>query len=1357
MTLIEQAQGALRELESQWISLLTWLADSMSVSAADLVAEWDPDEYYRANERLEDSRRHSPPAASKWTCLNFIDFGRYAELAGYHRDSLDALGTPPRNWRGLLGKQAKDGLVHYRNHLQHGGRFEWLPVPDQKKALDLLEGQHRLLRLWWPACPQLKVEPSTDDELRVALRLVTADPDDSAALMSQLQMRHISSARNLIRSIGAPDDLTRRFQTELSGLFRVGEKEMGNASGAIYLACLVEWKPRSSERERLRRRLAQALRDREEDRARIIVMVDGRETPRDDGIREDIELVLPTVREGAGAATVRAAVSRDHPTRYHLDLLRSLSASGANSVRELSRRWVAAFSVETVTNRFYNEFRELRDRLIREAKTCNPGIVELQGDPERDLDLIAFGTRQLSRILFLWFLQQKKWLGDSPGSGNPNFLTDAFSEHGGRGDTFFSDVLVPMFFDGLGRRGGEARKKIVDKYGWMPPLGGGIFTAGANDFEQRVFDFDEDGTPRRRIALPDDLFDPQKDEGVVAGPRARPRTRSVIGLLRGYRFTTQESTPDDQSVDPDPELLGKVFENLYQADERHATGAYYTPREIVQYICRRTLDGFLQEKTGRTQMDLDWLREEARDPSVSNRKLKPDESSELIDALFNLRVLDPAVGSGAFLLSMMHEIVTLRRGIEEADDRPVSADSGDVAEWKGRVATNCLYGVDINPMAVEICQLRLWLSMIVDLDAHAPRDVPTLPNLDFKVVAGDSLVDRMGEVRFFESLPPPETEQLNLSMYGQVQDLQTNLEGLKLRFAKVGGDDSNRKRQRDLRDQIRLTQVSIAQLQISHALDAATERLDAWSHRGPLDKAPTKKTREATGAHANNLRAMYVGLNPHAPFQKPFLWPVNFHEIFEERGGFDIVVANPPYVRAEHLDATDQEAYSHAFPEVHTGSADLLVYFYARAVQVLHEGGQLGFITSNKYMRAAYGAKIREFLPSNLRITQVIDFGDLPVFDVAAYPAVLIGRKTATPDPEAHVQIADLTHVIRRRLVDDGVAVNTDGVRLALQDLDGLLAASAVDDYPQALLRRDGWILEEPALVRLFDRLMSQGTPLGELVQGRMYRGVLTGLNEAFVIDEAKRAELIAADPRSAELIKPWLRGRDIRRWKIEWAGLYLITIRNSGDAGANNAWGNAKTEKEARRTFRQTYPAVEDHLSHYEDSYIDRRGRRKPGLRPRADQGKWWWELRACAYYAEFDSHKVVWPRNIPPWECRFAHDAKGSYINDKAYMMPGLAENMCRYLNSPLALWLVDKLTTKLQGGWLELKADTVVARIPVPMPLPALEVLEGIQLHQSISKSLGLSAEEATQVWDWCQERQVYRGAMTQTDDVDDDDDG
>lgn len=1107
-----------------------------------------------------------------------------------------------------------------------------------------------------------------------------------------------------------------RLEGAVERLTRVGAYEHGGARAALWVASIPEWGDRPSERERVRRRIAKALVELAPagDRNVLIIVTA-------DGV-DDIELVLPRQRTNGQLGTVRAVVSRTNPNRHHLELLEALVVGPGLGTAAITRKWNDAFSVERVTDAFYKEFRLLRDRFVKVLAEANPGhpVLDPGDDEAAQAELRRFVTRNLGRVLFLWFIQAKGWL-----DGDASYLVNLYGRTVADHRSYFTDALLPLFFDTLAvepARRSERAKALGD----IPYLNGGLFVP--TTLEDRLY-----GEQREHvdIVVPNELFDPRTHD---------PKAPTLLGLLSSYRFTTQESTPDDLSVDPDPELLGKVFENLNE--DRKKTGIFYTPREIVRFMCREALDGYLVEKTGIGRETLAQLRLEAIDPAATDVHLAPEERKRLEEALLSVTVCDPAVGSGAFPVGMLQEIVQLLIGIEQSTDVKVQIGGQKVAEWKEAVITNCLYGVDINPEAVEICQLRLWLSMVVD----AERPVP-LPNLDFRFEAGDSLVDRVGEIRLRETLPRGGHEEAML--FDELAEIERQLEELRAEYAIV----RDSVRARELRREIKAKQLELVKLQIEQQMDGARRallekraRIDQLKRlgAGTRDLKAEEKAAAKLQTQIEQLRAVLDGLSPDAPYKKPFLWPVEFPEVFE-RGGFDIVIANPPYVRQEKLAAIDQETYAQSFAEVHTGTADLFVYFFARALQIMREGGRLAFITSNKFHRAAYGEGLRAYLPARLQVEHVIDFGDLSVFAAIAYPSVLIGRKTA-PDADAPVSVARLTHPVRRALAEAGASENVSSVREQLENLDALIERNRIDGFPQALLRKNGWVLEDPRLVRLFDRIMAMGTPLGEFVRGRMYRGVLTGLNEAFVIDEAKRAELVAADPRSAELIKPWLRGRDIKRWKAEWAGLHLIAIQSSGDADCAHPWKDATSEKEARAILADSYPAIHQHMSAYEDR-----------LRPRADQGRWWWELRSCTYYKEFEQPKVIWadigqrPRVI--------FDDRGYYFGNTAYFAAGVEPWLAALMGSSLFTFLIGLMSPSIRGGYFRFFSD-YVERFPVLVPAQdRAEELSLLARNQSandehvdelVGDAYGLSASERALVASWIERHLACASADAEADD-------
>ena len=361
----------------------------------------------------------------------------------------------------------------------------------------------------------------------------------------------------------------------------------------------------------------------------------------------------------------------------------------------------------------------------------------------------------------------------------------------------------------------------------------------------------------------------------------------------------------------------------------------------------------------------------------------------------------------------------------------------------------------------------------------------------------------------------------------------------------------------------------------------------------------------------------------------------------------------------------------------------------------------------------------------------------MPLFEangkaIAVLPAVLVGSRSDSI-AEHVLKVADLAGPVRKALSDDNVKVNAESVRGVLEDLDGLLARAEISDFPQVMLKKDGWVLEDLAIVRLFERLMNQGTPLGEFVNGRVYRGVVTGLNEAFVIDQAKSDELIKDDPRSAELIKPWLRGRDIRRWKADWAEKYIVFTNRGVDI--------------------DQYPAIKDHLSWFRR---DLEKRATAHLHP-------WYELQQPqeGIYHEFTHHKIVWPEFAR--SVRFTFDPDGSYVNNKCYMIPVDNKWLLAVLNASLSEFLLCQVTSSLLGKFMQLYYHYTI-RLPVVTPeedaraeLEALtdeilslgdspEQVEAIEreIDSIVFHVYGLTASERKLVLDWLGERREALGA-------------
>lgn len=389
-----------------------------------------------------------------------------------------------------------------------------------------------------------------------------------------------------------------------------------------------------------------------------------------------------------------------------------------------------------------------------------------------------------------------------------------------------------------------------------------------------------------------------------------------------------------------------------------------------------------------------------------------------------------------------------------------------------------------------------------------------------------------------------------------------------------------------------------------------------------------------------------------------FLWKFYFPQAFRNKGGFDVVLANPPYVRQEEIKELKpalKRNYS-AF----TGTADLYVYFYECALKLLNKAGTLAFITSNKYFRAGYGEKLRALLAQQTRIDQLIDFGDAPVFDATAYASIVILQRQFAEANEARawsLPPGEPIHSFEQQFNQNCLVL------------------------PQHELKSDGWRLESSTVLRLMEKLRNAGTPLGEYVEGRFYRGILTGLNEAFVVDRETRDRLIAEDKSSAALLKPFLRGRDIKRWNAEFAEQYLIKIESSENK--KHPWSEKDKEK-AERVFAKTYPAIYRHFQRLRSELVNR-----------YDQGQYFWELRSCIYWAEFERPKILY-QEIATFQA-FSYDKSGSLTNNKTFLLPTNDLSLLGILNSKVAWWFLHQVCSKLQGGALAMQTP-YISQLPI-----------------------------------------------------------
>ncbi|MBI1802742.1 MAG: Eco57I restriction-modification methylase domain-containing protein [Chloroflexi bacterium] len=834
------------------------------------------------------------------------------------------------------------------------------------------------------------------------------------------------------------------------------------------------------------------------------------------------------------------------PHRAHVEILYDLAlptlGQAITTFDQLHEAWRAALSVSELNKRFYQEIANWYFWARKQVRFPQPPTVE-----DDEAYTAQSVIRLVTRLIFCWFLREKGLIPDALfDEGRVKAWLNEWDE---KGSSFYKAVLQNLFFATLntemdkrrgrgktGEAGGRDQHYMVHnvfRYREMfkepeavgalfkdiPFLNGGLFEcldkAGEDGGEKnaaRVDGFSE--RPDNPLDVPNGLFfaDPHEVDlnAEYETSNRHYKVRGLIKILDGYKFTVAENTPVEEEVALDPELLGKVFENLLAAynpetgvTARKQTGSFYTPREIVNYMVDESLVAYLGQRLAETQTSEVSTQERLRHLLAYNdepHRFDEAEVGRLIAAIDALKVLDPACGSGAFPMGVLHKLVfmlgkldphnagwkqrQLAKAEEFADATVREQAIADIEQAFARNALdygrklylieNCIYGVDIQPIAVQIAKLRCFISLVVDEQADETqpnRGVRALPNLETKFVAANSLlgIERPEQLGFAD----PALEEKR----GQLKDVRHRL------FAARTPQTKER-----LREQDKTLRAAIAtRLKESDWPSATAEQLAAWD---PYDQ---------------NSAADFFDAE----------W------MFGLRDGFDVVIGNPPYVRQEQI-REFKPAFQKQY-ECYTGTADLYVYCYERGFTLLRASGVLTYISSNKYFRSAYGEKLRGYLGQKATIHELIDFGDAPVFTAIAYPSIITLQKTP-PDGQ-------MTRAFNWRLGPP------------IEEFERVFRAHSFL-IAQKELTRDGWRLEMPSVLRLLEKLRKAGQPLGEYVNGRFYRGILTGLNEAFVVDRVTRDRLIKEHPSSAEVLKPFLRGRDVKRWVVEPQDLWLIFTR---------------------------------------------------------------------------------------------------------------------------------------------------------------------------------------------------------------------
>lgn len=979
-----------------------------------------------------------------------------------------------------------------------------------------------------------------------------------------------------------------------------------------------------------------------------------------------------------------------------------------------------AFSVEPVTKAFYEHYKSLYENLSH--KLCaNMGVFNiLQGyeglSGEKAIN--AFVKKLLGRIVFLYFLQKKGWLGvkkeDVYGKGDKNFLFSLFNKAKQRGENFYETYLCPLFFESLNSQRKDEYSPLFE--GKIPFLNGGLF---------------EESKDSRGKGIETDF--------IICKILENADFESIFDVFESYNFTIEESTPENEEIGIDPEMLGKIFENLIEYNKEN--GAFYTPRKIVHFMCKNILTRTLQERIAQISND-------QRD-SIYNLifyaqvdDFIQSKAKQLTNIITSLKILDPALGSGAFPMGLLNEILNVLHTLNP------TLQKAEIANLKREIIAKQIYGIDIDADAIEVAKLRFWLSIAVDEDTPKP-----LPNLDFKFMQGNSLIETINGI---DVMPNDKT----LTRDRQLHDIDINssifnkeqVRQLEALFKKYYEPNAPK-------DSIKKEILKIMKEAFSARIECIDKIIKSEQNNPkvkPKDIAKQQKQILEYEDFKNKLNTLYDDYekyNFHS--DKLFLYNFFFADAFAQ-GGFDIVIGNPPYIRQEAipnkniiLNAFKELTYPKILPKdtfaFANSSADIYTYFYAKGLSLLCKGGFLSFITSNKWCRGGYGKNLRELL-LNIRVDSHYDFNGVKIFENATVDTA-ITTLYALPSTESSA-------------IAYALAYKKDAPQ-AKEHFYSYIN-HITKQMPQNALSKETFIFSDLSTQNLKNKIETLGTPLKSW-DISIYRGILTGYNEAFIIDTNKRNEILSkcddsedslkAYPlseyrnklhevptsqsvvgvegefereegatsqfkplrpliekridtknntilltereRTAQLIKPILRGRDIKRYSYEWAGLWLIFI----------SWHfpntyQPKTMQENEQDLKNQYPSLYKHLLSHKEK-LSQRNKDETGIRY-----EWYCLQRYGAnYYNEFAKPKIVW--NPVSGEYFFTYIRELMYFNNSLFMMTlkeyTKQDNLLLYIlglmNSTLYKWLITQMTNLVEEGKYAYGAKDKIEKLPIP----------------------------------------------------------
>ena len=756
------------------------------------------------------------------------------------------------------------------------------------------------------------------------------------------------------------------------------------------------------------------------------------------------------------------------------------------------------------------------------------------------------------------------------------------------------DILERLFFEVLAKDYSQRSKEIAAVYANIPYLNSSLFEP--TDLEHNALLISN---------LPDDKTIPILPTTVLKDAQGKrrvgtlPSLQYLLEFLDAYDFSSEGSVEiqEENKTLINASVLGLIFEKI----NGYKDGSFFTPGVITMYMCRESLHRAVIQKFNREKGWQINTFEELKDHINPFNKEEREEANNIIN---DLRICDPAVGSGHFLVSALNECIAMKSElgilqdenknrihhqlkiendellVYEADDNehfflynPKNVESQRVQKTlfqeKKTIIENCLFGVDINPNSVKICRLRLWIELLKNAYYKTPTQLETLPNIDINIKSGNSLLSRFA----LDTDLKTTLKKTNISItdYKEAFHKYQNAQSKKQKWDLEHFID---KVKHDFRTEITRNSKEVKELQSlkyeyylkyeSPQLFTEARTPEQEKHKKQLEQNIQKKEDEIEAINSNKI------------YENAFEWRFEFPQVLDNEGnyiGFDVVIGNPPYIQLQNDGGKLAKLYEGQNFKTFARTGDIYCLFYEKAHQLLREGGICNFITSNKWMRAGYGEAIRKFLIEYTNPLILIDFTGIKIFETATVDVniLLYAKEKSTFNTLACI-------VKDKGLKELSLYVRQHGGKTSFSS-------------------DESWVILSEIEQRIKAKIEKIGTPLKEW-NINIYRGILTGYNDAFIIDKAKKEEILAncqsdeERKKTDELIRPILRGRDIKRYGYDFADLYLINTHNG------------VKEKGIKRIYIEDYPAVKAHLDLYHSQ-----------LEKRTDQGDTPYNLRNCAY----------------------------------------------------------------------------------------------------------------------------------------------